>query len=265
MSRIVSVAVPAETASYLEELVARLRALLGHELLGAYAGGSLALGGYAPPRSDVDLAVVSRGTLVREARLAVVAAVRHESLPCPARGLELVAYREATVRLATPAAGYELNLNTGPAMPFRVSLAPGDGEAEHWYAIDRAILREHGRTLFGPPPRRLFAELPRRTVLELLLESIRWHEREGAAASDDAVLNACRALRYAAEGVWSSKPEAARWARTHLVDGGLAAEAMAARAGGQRSLDPERVARFAAAARRSLEAAVGGAGGAPAP
>ncbi len=133
-----------ETTRYLQEVVRRLRAILGDELVGAYAGGSLALGGYDPGRSDVDVAVVCRGRLADEAKLEIVRALRHEALPCPARGLELVVYPESTVREATPDAGYELNLNTGRSMPFHLSLSPGDGEAEHWYGIDRAIVRDHG-------------------------------------------------------------------------------------------------------------------------
>jgi Domain of unknown function (DUF4111)/Nucleotidyltransferase domain len=243
-----------ETTRYLEDVVARLRAILGDELVGAYAGGSLALGGYDPGRSDIDIAVVCRGKLADETKLEIVSALRHEALPCPARGLELVVYPESNVCEATPAAGYELNLNTGRSMPFHLSLSPGDGEAEHWYGIDRAIVRDHGRVLFGPPPQPLFGTIPKRMLLDLLIESLRWHENAGVARGDDAVLNACRALRYAAEGVWSSKIEAGRWARGRVDDGALVSDALAARTDGRR-LDPRRVAAFLETARRSLEAA----------
>jgi hypothetical protein len=43
-------------------------------------------------------------------------------------------------------------------------------------------------------------------------ESLAWYEREQPDAPN-AVLNACRVLRYAVEGVFSSKREAAEWAR----------------------------------------------------
>jgi hypothetical protein len=241
------------TTPYLQDVVRRLRSILGDELVGAYAGGSLALGGYDPGRSDVDIAVVSRGRLADEAKLEIVGALRHEALPCPARGLELVVYPETTVREATPDAGYELNLNTGRSMRFHLSLSPGDGEAEHWYGIDRAVVRGHGRALFGPPPHRLFAAMPRAMLLGLLIESLRWHERAGVAREDDAVLNACRALRYAAEETWSSKAEAGEWARGRVDDAPLVSEALAARTDDRR-LDPRRSPAFLETARRSLEA-----------
>ncbi|MFN8200506.1 MAG: hypothetical protein U0R72_19585 [Nakamurella multipartita] len=45
-------------AGYLSELARRCTGLLGPELLGVYAGGSLALDGYQAGRSDIDVAVL---------------------------------------------------------------------------------------------------------------------------------------------------------------------------------------------------------------
>jgi hypothetical protein len=51
------------------------------------------------------------------------------------------------------------------------------------------------------------------------------------------VLNACRALRFAQEGVWSSKPQAGRWAIEHgLAEPEPLRDALAAWRG-ERSLD----------------------------
>ena len=250
--------IPEETGAYLEELAARLRLVLEGDLVGVYAAGSLALGGYDERRSDVDVAAVTREPLPDAAKQRIVASVRNESLPCPARGLELVVYTAGLAGAATPGAGYELNLNTGRAMPFHFSYAPGDGHAEHWYAIDRAIVREHGRALLGPPAARLFAAPPRSMLLGLLAASVRWHEQSGLARDDDAVLNACRALRFMAEGRWSSKQDAGTWARERVADGGLVADALAARQGSGERLAPARVRRLLEDARRSLEQAAGG-------
>ena len=114
--------------------------VLGDELLGVYAGGSYALGAYEPGRSDIDVNAVVTGPLARAAKQAIVERVRHEALPCPARGLELVVYPLATARSGAAAPGFELNLNTGAAMAFRVDEQPGEIEG-FWFAIDRSILR----------------------------------------------------------------------------------------------------------------------------
>jgi hypothetical protein len=178
---------------YLRELNSRLEAVLGSRLLGVYAGGSYALGGYEPRRSDLDVAVVVASALSPGQKRRLAAAVRHEALPCPARGLELVVYRLEAVGTPTVDPAFELNLNTGARMPFRLDLEPQPGE-QHWFALDRAILSEHGVPISGPPAKELFARFPRELVLPLLRDSLAWYLREEAPA-DDAVLNACRALR----------------------------------------------------------------------
>ena len=77
------------------------------------------------------------------------AVLRHESLPCPARGLELVSIRSQPV-VATPEPGYELDLNRGVrCRSGSRSIRPTPGR--HWYVIDRAIIREHGLALDGRP------------------------------------------------------------------------------------------------------------------
>ena len=126
--------------------------VLGDELLGVYAGGSYALGAYEPGRSDIDVTAVAAAPLSPATKHAIVERLRHEALPCPARGLELVVYPLATARSGGGEAGFELNLNTGATMGFRVDEAPGDIEG-FWFAIDRSILRAHGVAAGRPAAR----------------------------------------------------------------------------------------------------------------
>jgi hypothetical protein len=207
--------------------VGRLRALPDLDLVGVYAGGSYALDAFEPGRSDVDAAAVVRSSATRTSKEAIVESLRHESLPCPARGLEFVLYRLAAVREPTSEAAFELNLNTGPGIDFRVDFEPGAIEA-HWFPIDRSIVAQRGVALFGPPARQVFTDIPHALLLPLVLESMSWHAA-GPARPDDAVLNACRAWRWATEGVWSSKPDAGAWALQRIAAGGIVVAALAAR------------------------------------
>lgn len=200
-----------ELDDYLAELTRRLSDVLGDELLGVYAGGSYSLGAYEPGRSDIDVTSVVAGALPPASKRAIVERLRHEALACPARGLELVVYPLATARSGGGEPGFELNLNTGATMPFRVDEQPGEIEG-FWFAIDRAILRAHGVPLTGPPAAGLFAPIPLATLIPLLQASIRWHRDSDVPLGADTVLNTCRALRFATEGRWSSKREAGTWA-----------------------------------------------------
>ncbi|WP_238433417.1 hypothetical protein [Micromonospora tarensis] len=152
----------ADLQRYLDELVGAARDVLGADLVGAYAAGSVGLGAYQPGRSDVDVALVSAGPLTEAAKVALVARLRHEALPCPARGLELVGYDRAVAASGTPEPGFEVELNTGSAMPFRRTLDPADrpaADGRFWYGLDRSILHQSGRALLGPPAGEVFADL----------------------------------------------------------------------------------------------------------
>jgi hypothetical protein len=138
---------------------------------------------------------------------------------------------------------YEVNLNSGPRMPFHVSYEPAADPA-FWFVLDRAIVREHGVRLVGPEPRELVAPMPRAWLLEALLTRLRWHA-EHAQPGADSILNACRAWRFAEEGRWSSKVEAAAWAQTRTDQTTTIDRVLALRAGTtDQALEREHVQRF---------------------
>jgi hypothetical protein len=102
--------------------------------------------------------------------------VRHESLPCPARGLELVVYPLEIARAGTTEPGFVLNLNTGARMAYRLDLEPDPAEA-HWFAIDRSILSAHGIAIVGRPAADVFAPIPFDDLVPVVLASLEWHQR----------------------------------------------------------------------------------------
>ena len=210
------------------------------------------MGDYLPGRSDLDLAAVVHGPLSAELREGVLAGMRHESLPCPARLLELVVYRLDTTRSGSTASGFELNLNTGRGTPLLVQSHGTAGDVGfHWFAIDRSVLSQAGVALDGPPAAEVFAPVTPRELMPALLESIRWHRERGPEGSD-AVLNACRSLRFAIDERWSAKPAAGRWAVEHdFAPEDLVDRAIGARMG-TTTLDRQEIAGFLAAVEARL-------------
>lgn len=200
---------------YLAAVVAQARESLGGNLIGAYAAGSVAFGSYQHGRSDVDVALVTADPLSWEQKDDLVQRLRHENLPCPARGMELVVYWRAVAGAGDAEPGFEVELNTGPAMPFRATYGGTERPAEDgrfWYAIDRSILREYGRALVGPPAHDVFGEVSRGDLRQLLIDGLHWYLARPTPAGNapdpdaaDAVLGACRALARIRTGYWLAK------------------------------------------------------------
>jgi hypothetical protein len=212
------------TVRYAQALASRLQELLGGDLLGVYVIGSLAWLDYHPTHSDVDILGVAQPLPVQLKR-AVVEALTHERPP--ARGLEFVLYGPRTGEPAEQATAFQLNLNTNPP---HVALEPRD-EPAHWFIVDVAMARVRSIPLIGPPAVEVLDPIPRGAILRALEASLDWHA-EHEPGSPNAVLNACRAWRYAREGRWSSKTEAGRWARTRVEDPSRIDAALAARTSG---------------------------------
>ena len=201
--------VPDEVSRYLGAVAARVRPVFGDRVVGVYTTGSLALGDYRPGRSDIDMMAVVDGSPDLDLRRQLVRELDHRMLPCPAAGLEFVLYPLRTVERPTLAAGYLLNLNTGPALPPVTSFDPEDGPA-FWYPIDRAITYQSGESVYGPPAAELFAALPYDDLLRVVIASVAAHSdpQEGHLL-DNAVLNGCRALSFAHDRRWYAKVDAA--------------------------------------------------------
>ena len=87
---------------------------LGPGLTGVYLFGSVALGDYRSPCSDLDVAVVAARRLAAQEKERLADLLDHRHLPCPARKLELVIYERGG--LGRGDVSFELDLNTGPGL-----------------------------------------------------------------------------------------------------------------------------------------------------
>lgn len=206
---------------YVDELARRLRDHAGEGLVAAWLIGSSALGDFDPVRSDIDIQAVTAHRLDRPQLERLAAALT--GVPCPVRGLEFVLYARDDV----PA--FQLNLNTGPRMEHREQYDPA-AEPAFWFTLDVAAAREQARPIAGPHPREVLPELPREQILAAHRESLAWYTAHDTA---QAVVTACRAWAWAAEGRWLSKGDAAAWAVSRLDDPAPVVAALAKRA------DPE--------------------------
>jgi aminoglycoside adenylyltransferase-like protein/nucleotidyltransferase-like protein len=212
----------ADVNDALRDLLARVRATLGTQFVGMYLTGSLALGDFDPAGSDIDLVVVTEGTL-SASRIEALRGM-HERFAAGASPwagkVEAVYIPCETLRRAAPDdAGYP-------------QVEKGHGlfvdQLESGWIVQCYILREHGVALAGPDPRTLLDPLDpdamRRAVLPIPViwlglayhdpAWLDWLRERGNQAF--VVLTLCRLLYTLATGGVASKPGAARWAQQTL-------------------------------------------------
>jgi streptomycin 3"-adenylyltransferase len=186
--------------AYVDELAAAGSAILGDALVGVYPHGSLVLGGWNPSRSDVDVLVVVSRSLTPADKTALAAAWSEEALPSPGVGLELSVVLASVAASPNARPAFELHVTTAPedAKVVDGTGHPGDLDLVLHFAICHAL---------GYPG---FAEVPPDLVLAQVVDELSWALEH--ASPTYAVLNACRAWRYAAEGSLVSKVDGGQWA-----------------------------------------------------
>jgi streptomycin 3"-adenylyltransferase len=194
---------------YLQALTSAGRGRLGDAFVGAYPHASLVLGGWRADRSDIDVLVVVDRALTSSEQSALAAAWSEEALPCPAVGLELSVVTIAACRGPTRRPAFELHMTTAPQDP---KVVDGHGHLGDWdLVLHFAVCHSLGYDVF--------AAVPRALVLAQLVDELIWATEH--ASSEYAVLNACRAWRYAIDGALVSKIDGGRWARARLSGGEL--------------------------------------------
>jgi streptomycin 3"-adenylyltransferase len=196
--------IPLDVVAYVSELAVVLRNLRS-DLVGVYTHGSAALGGFRPQSSDVDvLAVVGEpgSTPAQQAMGDVIAAVGR----CPGVGLEMSVVTSATAALLGDCR-YEVHVNsTGhQAVVATGAGQPGDPDL----VLHCAVCREHAVAVVGPPAGEVFGPIPHDRILGAMLTELQWALSHASTAY--AVLNACRAVRFAEDGRLCSKVEGGEW------------------------------------------------------
>ena len=190
--------------AYLRDLVAVLERYWGN-VMGVYLHGSSVLGGWDPQRSDVDVLAVVAWPGVLEAQQELGEALAAVG-PCPGTGLEMSVI---TAETAASLADFSFVVHVNTVEGKRV-IVPGAGHAgDPDLLLHSAVCREHGVAVSGPPPDEVFGPVGRERILTAMGAEVSWGVENASAAY--AVLNACRAARYAEDGTLCSKVEGGQW------------------------------------------------------
>ncbi len=201
--------IPVEVGAQLDRLVSLLRAICEERLVGIYLHGSLALGGFQPGRSDVDLlAIVSEPQPKARNRALRDVLLRVSKDPAP---IEISLVAQSDLSPWRHPCGYEFHYSED----WRERAPSGRG-LDPDLALHVALTRARGRVLFGAPIRDVLPDVPRHDVLDSIRQDVLASLPQIHAKPAYTVLNACRTLAWLADGAFRSKEEGGLWARTSL-------------------------------------------------
>ena len=220
----------------------------GH--VGTYLHGSVALGGFDPERSDVDVLIVLASELSATVQRELGDRLRAAGLPCPGTGLECSVITAATAA-SVGECPFEIHVAVSPS---EAKVVPGAGHAgDPDLVLYVEVCRRSAIAAAGPPPGSVFGAVPAERLCAAVAAELDWGLAE--APFHYAVLNACRAMRYAVDGALVSKVAGAEWYlnRAAAPDTALVRAALARQRGEAVDSPPaEAVAAFVTAARGTL-------------
>jgi len=201
----------------LKEFQRGLLDALGESLVGIYLHGSLAMGGFNPARSDLDLLVVTERPLTAESKRRLIAVLLQ--LPGKPRPIEISFLSRGDLRPWRHPTPYQLHYSEDWRSRYEELLC-----TEAWreqneqqltdpdLAAHITVLRERGVCLHGRPIREVFPEVPRADYIDAIVRDLHWAKERLAEDPVYFVLNACRVYAYLKEGRILSKAEAGAWA-----------------------------------------------------
>lgn len=209
---------------FVDAVVGVFRSGLGDNLVGVYLHGSLAMGSYHRPKSDVDILAVVRAGLDDESARSVGLMLAQVARTRPTTG-----NLECSVITSNPAA------QVPDPMPFEIRyqtswhedlLAGNIGNRQNWVDPDLpahiTTVTQRGVCLFGEPIAAVFAVIPWPRFMASVRDDFDWIVTDGHILETPVygVLNICRVLRLLQdpERVVRSKAEGGEWAPVHLPE-----------------------------------------------
>lgn len=209
--------------SEVKTVQSELQRLLGERLLGVYLHGSLALGGFQPTRSDIDMVVVTEQGLDLEMKRTVMTLLlRLSRMPSP---LDVRFLIESALFPFQQPLTCELHYTEARREQYADELR--NDTWKHWnegiqyeplLPIVLAVLQQQGICLSGKPIVEAFPVVPEAVIREAFVKQVQEALNHPLHDLISCVLNACCVLAYLQNGVIISKDAGGTWGLTHLPE-----------------------------------------------
>lgn len=208
-----------------EDLLSRFteaaREAFGSNLVGAYLHGSAAMGCFHPETSDLDLILVVEGPVSDGAKLAFMERVVRLNMEAPAKGLEFSVVRRAVCKPFIYPTPFELHFSIAHLQAYREDPVR---YVERMRGVDKdlaahfTVINACGIVLYGEAVEQVFGPVPRGDYLDSIWNDIADACERIVYDPGYYVLNLCRVLAQAREGLVLSKQSGGEWGLRHLPE-----------------------------------------------
>jgi len=204
-------------------LQTELQRLLDQNLLGMYLHGSLALGGFQPGRSDIDVIVVTAQRIDLETkRRCIELLLRISKMPCP---LDIRFLVEKDLFPYQHPLLCDLHYSEIWRENFQQELRSDTWK--HWndkakrdpdLTVHLTVLHRYGICVYGKPIAEALPLVPESDFRNAIIKDVQVAQAEPLYDPISFVLNACRACAYLHDGTILSKDAGGAWGLAHLPE-----------------------------------------------
>ncbi len=190
------------------------RNVLRESLEGIYLHGSAVMGCFNPQKSDLDLILITSGTLPFEAKVNFIKNVCALNEEAPQKGIELSIVQRKFCRPFVYPTPFELHFSPahlGPCQKDPEEYVKNMHGTDKDLAAHFMIISRYGVALFGPPVPKVFGAVPREAYLDSILLDVENALEEICHTPVYTALNLCRILAYLREDLVLSKKAGGQW------------------------------------------------------
>ncbi len=197
--------------------------VLGEQLVGFYLHGSLALRGFNPARSDVNIVVVTKQRMdIEVKRVLITLLLRISKMPCPVSIHFLAQQNIFPFQSPLP---YDLYYNE--TMREQAQQDMRSDAWKHWndrieydpeLTIILPVLQLHGICLYGELPAKTLPPVPEQAFRDALVTKVQKDQQHPLHNPISFVLNACRVAAYLHDHTILSKDAGGVWGLSFLPE-----------------------------------------------
>lgn len=210
-----------ESREFISEVISEAASIVGEGIIGVYLHGSLAMGGFNPTGSDIDLIIVTVQPLPLEMKRELAELfLTYSNRPFP---IEINFLNNAYLRDWQHPAPYDFHFSEFWRERYEKELGKGTSiylndeiKTDIDLAAHLTILNKRGICLNGKPIHETFPPIPKYDYVSSILADYEECLEKIHADPVYCILNLIRVYWYLKEGEISSKKEAGEWGALNL-------------------------------------------------